>query len=254
MATPSIRQRGRPEGMRDLSEYPIGGSNAMPSFLHGRTLLTIEEVLIRLLAPESLVARELLVMKNPHNLRDNLLPDLLVKLGAGELDPVYGVPRNQYRNWDEGGPPDLVLEAASKTTVGRDSAGKKEDYAAMGVREYVQFDPTGELLEPRLKVFYLAGTRFVPAPVAADGSVRSMVLEGYAWVRLGDVLRLRDAASGQLAPTPAEAAEAAEAARADAMRRVEDKDAEIAALRAELARFRGAGPGEATPSSESRSG
>lgn len=239
-----------------LTAYPRGDFKPMPSFQHDRALFYTEALLIGLFAPESLVSHDLMILRDPHNWRDHVMPDILVALGAGELDPVYGVPRHQYRLWDEAGPPDMVIEAASVSTVGRDSAGKREDYAAMGVREYVQFDPTGkELLDPRLQVFRLVDECYVRIPAGLDGSVASEVLTGYAWIRVGDLLRLRDLRTGQLVPLPEEAAkraeeeaaqarvaaQQAEKARAEAETRTRAAEAELARLRAELAALRGQG-------------
>jgi hypothetical protein len=230
----------------------------------------IFNILRSLLAPASFVAQDVAILRDPRDYRDHLMPDVFVVLGAGETDPVYGVIRRQYRLWHEAKPPDIVIEAASKTTVGRDKVGKKEDYAAMGVREYVQFDPTGEFLTPRLQVFWLNDEgRYEPAPAEADGAVHSAVLD-YDWVRAGDYVRLRDRRTGRLVPDPEEArdaaeeardaaeaaraqeaarAEAAEIARAAEAARAEAAEAELARLRAELAAQRGgAAPSPEEPS------
>lgn len=209
MATRSIdaqdHRRDRRDGSPpDIHIYPVGEHHPMPSYAHERAMFLIKQVLISLLAPTHLVADELAVLWDPVNYRRHLVPDLMVVLDVGELDPVYGVYRNQYRVWDEGKPPDLVLEAASPTTYGRDSVGKKEDYARFGVREYVQFDPLGELLQPGLQVYQLRGDRFEPAVLDPSGVVASEVLTAYEWVQFGPWLRLRERASGTIVPTPDE--------------------------------------------------
>jgi Uma2 family endonuclease len=206
----------------------------MPSLAHERARLIIMQILISLLAPGSLVAAELALLWNPKNLRDHLLPDIMVALGAGEDDPVYGVLRKQYRIWHEDGPPDLVIELASKTTVGRDKLGKKEDYAALGVREYVQFDPLEEFLQPGLQAYRLRDGVYEAVAPADDGSMPSLALIGYDWVRDGIYLRLRDRATERLVPTPEEA-RAREAARARAAERAERAAKARAAAEAERA-------------------
>jgi hypothetical protein len=207
----------------------------MPSFAHDEARTVSRGLLRTVLTAQDLVVGELAIVWDPDDLRRHLVPDLLVALGAGELDPVYGVKRLQYRIWDEQGPPDLVVEFASRSTVGRDNLGKKEDYANLAVQEYVQFDPLGELLDPRLRVYRLVSSGYEPVPAAGDGAVASLVVDGYAWVVVGDLLRLREEVTGQLVPTPEEARMAAEA-RADAA------EGELARLRAELARLRGMPP------------
>ncbi|MGH2388424.1 MAG: Uma2 family endonuclease, partial [Chloroflexota bacterium] len=164
-----------------------------------------------------------------HNLRRHLTPDVFVARGVGEFDPVYGIPRAQYRLWEEGRVPDLVYEGASPSTIYRDSAGKKDNYAVLGVREYVQFDPTGEMLSPRLQVFRLGqASRYEAVTPEADGSVRCVTLPGYDWLIDGYLLRLRERATGRLVPTAREQAATARA-RADA----EGERAAMEAARAE---------------------
>ena len=140
-----------------------------------------------------------------------------------------------------------MIELASRSTVKRDNAGKKEDYAACGVREYVQFDPMGSLLVPRLLVWRLAGDGAYEAVAPGPGGgLPSVVLPGLEWVQVDRLVRLRDAGSGALLPTAAEKeamgrlrAEAQarqEVARADAevlARRQAEEQAAVAAGRAE---------------------
>lgn len=120
------------------------------------------------------------------------------------------------------------------------------------MREYVQFDPLEEYLQPGLRVYRLRRGVYAPAAARKDGSVPSGVLGEYDWVRQGIHLRLRERASGLLVPTPEEARQAAEAARREAVAgwaqeaaartdaeahaaAVEDENAR---LRAEIARLR----------------
>jgi Uma2 family endonuclease len=229
MASAPFRQ---PEPLPDISIYPVGGRHRMPSFAHERARLIIMQILIRLFAPAGMVASELALMWDPDNLRTHLLPDTMVALGVGELDPIYGVLRNQYRIWHEGKPPDLVIELASRTTVGRDNLGKKEDYAALGVPEYVQFDPLRKYLRSGLRVYQLRGGVYRPVHAQPQGAASSAVLSGYEWLQQDIYLRLRDRATGLLVPTPDEARAAAEA-------RALIAEEEVARLRAEIARLHG---------------
>ncbi|HVA91759.1 MAG TPA: Uma2 family endonuclease [Chloroflexota bacterium] len=217
------------------NHYPIGPRRPMASLNHDRARQTAMNLLLSLLAPTHLVASELLIMFNSRDLRAHLTPDMMVSLDAGEDDPRYEDKRLQYRIWDEGKPPELVIELASPSTVERDEVGKKEDYAAMGVREYVLFDPIGTMLRPRLQVYRLGVSRYEPAPADPAGMVDSAVVAGYAWVRVGDLLRLWDRASGRLLPTPEERADH-EARRADHEARRADQEAGRATLEARARR------------------
>ncbi|HXT34260.1 MAG TPA: Uma2 family endonuclease [Chloroflexota bacterium] len=210
----------------------------MPSTKHQRAQRNVALCLEEILPIEDVVGEELMILLDENNLRRHLTPDVFVARGVGELDPVYGILRLQYRLWDEGKVPDLVYEGASPSTIYRDSAGKKQNYAALGVREYVQFDPMGGMLSPRLQVFRLDeyGT-YEPVAPEADGSVRCVTLPDYDWVIGGYLLRLRDRATGQLVPTQREQARAAkaEAQDAKAQARVAKIEAQAAEAHAQAA-------------------
>ena len=79
----------------------------------------------------------------------SVAPDVFVAIGCGKRH------RMTYKVWEEGGPPDFVLEVASPNAVHKDLADKSTIYARMGVREYWMFDPMGSLLDPRLQGFEL---------------------------------------------------------------------------------------------------
>ena len=83
----------------------------------------------------------------------SIVPDVFVVLGVGSH------PRRTYKVWEEGRPPDFVMEVASPATFGNDDVIKPRIYARMGVREYFQFDPEPEarLLTPRLQGRRLQG-------------------------------------------------------------------------------------------------
>jgi hypothetical protein len=95
------------------------------------------------------------------------------------------------------------------------------------------------------RVYHLLGGVYQPAPPGSDGSMPSRTLDGYDWLQQDIYLRLRECASGLLAPTPEEAREQeaharaeAEAARVREQRRVQAADDEIARLKVEIARLR----------------
>ena len=229
----------------DKRFYPVGKPKPMPTQEHLRALLLLYQILLRFLPEEHLVGGEMVFMYDPLSLRKHYMPDLLVALHVGQEDPRFGGTRLQYRTWDEGKPPDLIVEAASETTVEKDNDEKRAQYARLGVREYVQFDPAGNLFEPRLRVFRLPATshtgnagssedtRYEQTPAEPDGSVWSSVLP-CSWVMAGAMLRLRERATGQLLPTPEEAALA---------ERDEARE-ELERLRAELTHLRNGGEGQ----------
>ena len=245
MAATRIDQLRQPasERLLEASRYPDRGNTVMPSMAHEHARIVVRDVLVTTLPPEDVVAVELTVYFVRGDPQTFLIPDVLVTLGAGAMDPATGRLRKAYRVWDDG-PPDLVIELASPSTVQRDNLGKKEDYAAFGIREYVQFDPLDPtdpewpLLDPTLQVWRLVAGSYVAVEAGPDGGVPSAVLTGLEWVQAGQFLRLRDARSGALLPTAAEKeaagrrrAEQAAAEEAAARRRAEQAAAEEAAVR-----------------------
>ena len=76
-----------------------------------------------------------------------------------------------YLLWQERKAPDFVLEITSRTTRGEDQGRKRERYRALGVKEYWQFDPTGDYPEPPLQGRELIAGGYVrmPGREPADG-------------------------------------------------------------------------------------
>ena len=161
---------------------------------------------------------------------------------------VFGVERRErrlYRTWEEGKPPDFVLEFSSKGTFKRDLNQKKDLYALMGVREYFLYDVDGLYLPtPLIGYHFLDDNQlhYARMPVGSDGSILSSVLN----LELHDLdgeLGFYDPVAGEWLKTDAEAAEA-RAAQEAASRHQAETRAEQAETRAEQAETR-AGNAEA---------
>jgi len=168
-----------------------------------------------------------------------LAPDLL----AARVDPHF---RSSYHLEEEGMAPAFVLEVVSPESRRRDTVDKRRAYEAMGVQEYLLFDPVGGLLTPRLQGYRREGERLVWWERDGKGRLLSEALGAWLTMR-GDDLRL-ERRDGTLEPSPAEAEarareealarERAEAAaRAEALAR-ERAEEEVRRLAAELARLR----------------
>ena len=113
------------------------------------------------------VAADLLIYYR-RGTRESVAPDVFVVLGAENR------PRHSYLLWQEPKGPDFVLEITSASTREKDQGPKRETYRRLGVREYWQFDPTGDYLEPPLQGLELVGGRYqrLPAEKLADGTLR----------------------------------------------------------------------------------
>ena len=98
---------------------------------------------------------------------------------AFDVDPAAYKARNAYVIEDQGKPPDLVMEIASRRTGRVDVTAKRDDYAALGIPEYWRFDETGEYHGSRLAGDRLEKGMYVPLPIKElpDG-----ILQGYSAV------------------------------------------------------------------------
>ncbi|MEH2254156.1 Uma2 family endonuclease [Nostoc sp.] len=95
-------------------------------------------------------------------------PDVFVVFGVENRD------RRSYKTWEEQNKtPEFVLEITSKTTRSKDQGAKKGIYAFLGVREYFQYDPTGDYLNPQLQGLHLVDGNYFPVATNTlpDGTV-----------------------------------------------------------------------------------
>ena len=130
--------------------------------------------------------------------------------------------RSSYVVWEEGKPPDWVLEVASRSTVDKDVEEKGDIYQTLRVPEYWLFDPEGGVLpagQPRLQGMRLCHGEYVPIEPWIEGGRRLLRSEslGLDVCAEGRLLRFRDPATGEdLLHQDEEKARAdREAARAD---------------------------------------
>jgi hypothetical protein len=98
-----------------------------------------------------------------------------------DVQVVFGVQRgnrSSFKVWEEGKPPDFVLEVASPSTSAHDARHKAREYARIGVREYWRLDPTGSLMGSPLEGYGVrTGSYAAVEPVAEGGEwLRSAVL------------------------------------------------------------------------------
>lgn len=164
-------------------------------------------------------------------------PDVLVVFG------VENRMRDSYVVWQEGKPPDFVMEIASRSTWKRDRDEKPGIYASLGVAEYFLFDPVGGFLKPRLQGHVLrdGACQALPSELLPNGErgVRSEVLGLCAYPRRPEgELRWYDPETGKVLEDFDELHDARDA-EAAARKAAED---EVAELRAQIRQLqRGAG-------------
>ena len=117
--------------------------------------------------PDVYVSSDLLIYYEEGNPKARVAPDVFVAFGA----PKHN--RQVYKLWEEGPVPAFVMEVASRGTWREDDGPKAELYEWLGVKEYWQYDPTGDYLGLRLKGRRLVAGRYEPQPVveSLDGTV-----------------------------------------------------------------------------------
>ncbi|WP_293151121.1 MULTISPECIES: Uma2 family endonuclease [unclassified Microcoleus] len=84
-------------------------------------------------------------------------PDVYVVVGVRKRQ------RDTYQIWKEAGiAPQFVLEITSETTQDVDQQTKPEIYQSLGVKEYFQYDPSGDYLNPILQGLRLVNNQYQP--------------------------------------------------------------------------------------------
>ena len=190
------RERRRPVFIPDPPEHKPG---EMTSFQHLGDNGAVYLLKQHLGSPETtIIAGERYLAPEPSSpARGRRIPDLLIAFNA---DPVLYQQNNAYVISEQGKPPDFIMEVASRGTGRRDATAKREDYLAMGVREYWRFDETGNYHGARLGGDLLADgqCREVPIETLGEG-----ILQGYSpvlnlYIRWENAeLKWHDPATGQ---------------------------------------------------------
>ena len=102
--------------------------------------------------------------------QQSVSPDILVSFGIGKKQ------RRTYKVWEEGKPPDFVLEFSSKSTYQNDLDDKMKLYAKIGITEYFLYDAERCYLPSSLMAFRLVDGEYVEIPQRPDGEFSSETL------------------------------------------------------------------------------
>ncbi len=108
--------------------------------------------------PDVYVSGNILLYYEEDEERSAVAPDVLVAFGVPDRE------RSSYFLWKERKAPDFVLEITSRSTWREDQTRKRELYRRLGVREYWQYDPTRDYLEPPLQGLELVDGAYRPLP------------------------------------------------------------------------------------------
>jgi Uma2 family endonuclease len=131
--------------------------------------------------------------------RKRRAPDIMVVKGVDGTRQ-----RLLFKTWVEEVVPRCIMEFTSKETAHEDLGPKYEVYQALGVNEYLLFDPLAEYLPRQLMGFRLAGAAYQPIPEDPKGRILSREL-GLRLVADGTALHFFDRRAGQKVLTPDEA-------------------------------------------------
>jgi Uma2 family endonuclease len=218
-------------------EYPTSDGRPMAeSNLHRKVMADLIAALEQhfLDDPLAWAGGNFLLYYEKGNPRASVSPDVVLVRGIEKWD------RPLYKLWEEGRPPDFVIEVTSSSTRREDLATKKDLYERLGVSEYFLFDPTGDYLNPRLQGYRLEQGRYIRLAQDPDGSLPSRITD-LSLRPEGLNLRLIDARTGEKLLWIAEetaARQAAERRAEKAERKVEEEAAERSRLEGELESLR----------------
>jgi Uma2 family endonuclease len=221
----------------DEVEYPTSDGEPMgETDLHRQLMVDLIEALrwyYHRRARDVYVTGDLLMFYEKGKPQSFLVPDVMVIPGVADY------PRENYKIWTEGRVPALVIEVTSKPTKYRDVGFKKGLYEALGVREYLLFDPRAEYLKPRFQAYRLEGELFLRVLTPEAGYISSTT--GLEFRVVDEQLRIFEPDGGPMLPTPSDLGVKADAesARAHAeSARAEAESARAARLEEELRQLR----------------
>ncbi len=156
------------------------------------------------------VTGDLLLYYKEHDNTQSVAPDVMVVLGVANRR------RKTYLLWEEGKPPDVVVEVSSPGSFRQDRTEKRELYGKLGVREYFLYVPDYDDMDGSGRMF--AFRRWGKGLVEADPEREIGGEPEYASEVLGVGFRaedyrgrLRDLKTGLDLPWPEESEEARKA-------------------------------------------
>lgn len=91
------------------------------------------------------------------------VPDVLLSLGVAVADDWWAKENRSYFVWEFGKPPDVVIEIVSNKKGG-ELDRKLNEYAQIGARYYVVYDPQQLIQDTPLRVYELHVRRYVLRP------------------------------------------------------------------------------------------
>lgn len=175
---------GKPMAESDLArDYLIYATKVLEIYFHDN--------------PEVYVSGNLFIYYEKGNPQAVVAPDVFVVFGVNKGK------RRSYKTWEERNKiPSFILEITSQSTQKEDQESKPNLYAALGVHEYFQYDPTRDYLSPQLQGLRLVSGNYQPITATTQQneellSLTSEVLQLELQLRSGK-LRFYDPAAGEM--------------------------------------------------------
>ena len=174
----------------------------------------------KLVLKQYLAGRQATVLANQFLYYAQSFPKLRV---APDVMVIFDVPpggRDNYKVWEEGQVPQVVLEMTSAGTQRQDQEQKKLSYEQLGILEYWLFDPKGEWINKKLQGYRLQDEIYQPITDSLSQPL------GLRLEVEGELLRFYRLDTGDKLLIPTELAEKAESER----QRADDAEAKVAIL------------------------
>lgn len=182
--------------------YPESDGEPMAeSDLHLKWILWTRQVLEWRFAeiPDVYISGNIMMYDIEGPLRTATSPDILVSFGIGKKE------RRTFKIWEEGKPPDFVMEFSNQRTYQNDLDWKVKHYAAMGIPEYFLYDVDRRYLPTPLMGYRLDKDAYLQVSTEGDDVLHSEVLN-MDFRLLDDGFGLYDPETKEWLQTSAEAA------------------------------------------------
>lgn len=176
------------------------------------------------------VSGDLLLYYEQGNPKKFVVPDAFIAKGLKQKR------RRIYRLWVEGVVPQLVIETTSRKTKKKDTVDKPELYAKLGIHEYFLHDPTGDYLDPPLQGYRLTESKYERIVADAHGSLYSEELKLDLRIEDSELNLYHPETHQRLLSNQEKVVVESNARQMEAEARLQ-AEAEVAKLRAELARY-----------------
>lgn len=153
--------------------YPESDGKPMAETdLHIEEIIRMRHILKAYFAekPDVYVSGNIMMYYEEGDIQSSVSPDILVSFGIGKKR------RRTYKTWEEGKPPDFVMEFSSEGTYTDDLDKKVKLYARMGISEYFLYDAERRYLPSFLMGYRLVDGSYDKIPQQPDGGFFSEIL------------------------------------------------------------------------------